>query len=122
MRTLKAMTIMLATGFAAASIAAAADVAGMGGVLVYKQQQTVADTSMDPGATTVGQFFSDFPQGAPGRVPMVPTKEVGILKVRLTNGKQVEVIQDWEDSRDLTVGDKVSIKQVDGKDKVVHAK
>lgn len=122
MHTLKAMTVLLATVFAAASIATAAGATDMEGLLIYKRQQTVADTSMDPGATTVGQFFRDYPRGAPERLPMVPTKEVEMLKVRLANGKRVEVMQDWEDSRDLAVGDKVSIKRVDGKDKVVRAK
>ncbi|HSY26722.1 MAG TPA: hypothetical protein VK832_04420 [Burkholderiaceae bacterium] len=121
MRTLNSLAIAILTSFVAISATWAADEASVSGVLLNKHQQTVADTDMDPKATTVGQFFHDYPRGAPGRVPMVPTKEVVTLKVRKANGVQVEIVQDLEDSKDLAVGDKVSIEQVDGKDRVVTA-
>jgi len=103
----------------ATSLAFAADGATQDGVLIYKHQQTIADTDMDPGATTVGQFFHDYPRGAPMRTPMVPKKEVVMLRVRKANGEHVEIMQDLDDSKALSVGDKVQIEQVDGKDRVV---
>jgi hypothetical protein len=121
MRNLNSLAILILTSFIAVSATWAADEASVSGVLLNKHQQTVADTDMDPTATTVGQFFHDYPHGAPGRVPMVPTKEVVTLKVRKANGDQVEIIQDLEDSRNLMVGDKVLIEQVEGKNRVVAA-
>ena len=124
MRTLNSMasmTILALTGFIAISAAWAADETSVSGVLVDKHQQTVADTDMDPKATNVGQFFHDYPRGAPGRLPMVPTKEVVTLKVRKANGAQVEIMQDLEDSKNLTVGDNVLIEKIDGKNRVVMA-
>lgn|GEM_PF-3077853 len=103
----------------ASSLALAADGATEDGVLIYKHQQTIADTDMDPGATTVGQFFHDFPRGAPMRTAMVPKKEVVMLRVRKANGDRVEIMQDLDDSKNLSVGDKVLIQQVDGKDRVL---
>lgn len=109
---------MLAT---MASVAMAVDSATEDGVLIYKHQQTVADTDMDPGATTVGQFFHDYPRGAPLRTPMVPKKEVVVLRVRKTSGEHVEIMQDLDDSKNLSIGDKVLIEQIDGKDRVIPA-
>jgi hypothetical protein len=120
MRTVKFLA-MLTLASITAIPAFAADETGDSGVLIYKRQQTVADTGKDPAATSVGQFFHDFPPGAPGRVPMVPTKEVAVLKVRKANGDKVEILQDWSDSRKLTVGDKVMIEKIDGETRVVSA-
>jgi hypothetical protein len=122
MRTLTLAAMIVVASLAVSTIAAAVDVAGVSGVLVYKHQVTIADTSMDPAATTVGQFFHDFPRGAPGRLPMVPTKEAVTLRVRKDNGEKVEVMQDLDDSKNLSVGDRVFIEQVEGKDRVVTAK
>jgi hypothetical protein len=117
--------IILASAFtifaAEVPIAMAADAATEDGVLIYKHQQTVADFDMDPGATTVGQFFHDYPRGAPLRTPMVPKKEVVMLRVRKANGEHVEIMQDLDDSKNLSVGDKVQIEQLDGKDRVIPA-
>lgn len=121
MRTLHKIILASAcAAFASASTSAmAADDTKTEGVLIYKHETTVADTAMDPGATTVGQFFHDYPRGAPMRTPMVPKKEAMMLRVRKTNGERVEILQDEDDSRGLSVGDKVMIEQVDGKDRVV---
>ena len=100
--------------------AIASDSASFSGVLVHKNQQTVVDTSTNPSATTVGEFFRNIPRGAPGRMPMMPTKEVAILKVRKADGEKIEIQQDWNDSRNLTVGDDVLVKQVDGVARVVR--
>jgi hypothetical protein len=121
MRNLKFKLIAILASFAALTAAIAADNADVGGTLIYKHQLTVTDTSRDPAATTVGQFFHDFPRGAPGRLPMVPTKEVAILKVRKANGEKIEIQQNWDDSRDLTVGDQVKIEQVDGEPRVFNS-
>jgi hypothetical protein len=119
MRILNSLIILVLTSFVAISATWAADEASVSGVLLNKHQQTVADTDMDPSATTVGQFFHDYPRGAPGRVPMVPTKEVVTLKVRKANGVEVEIMQDLQDSKNLAVGDKVLIEKVEGKNRVV---
>jgi phosphate-selective porin len=122
MRTLSKLILASACAVittAASFAATAADSAAIDGVLIYKHQQTVANTDMDPGATTVGQFFHDYPRGAPLRAPMVPKKEVVMLRVRKANGEHVEIMQDLDDSKNLSVGDKVLIEQVDGKDRVV---
>jgi outer membrane lipoprotein SlyB len=42
-----------------------------------------------------------------------------MLRVRKANGEHVEIMQDLDDSKNLSVGDKVLIEQVDGKDRVV---
>jgi hypothetical protein len=118
MRIVKFLAMLTLASFTAAS-ALATDEASVTGVLIYKRQQTVADTSKDPAATTLGQFFRDSPGAAPGRVPMVPTKEVAVLKIRKANGDKIEILQDWADSRKLTVGDKVLIEKIDGETRVV---
>lgn len=119
MRTLH--SVILASACALfATTAFAADTTPTDGILIYKHQQTVADTDSDLKATNVGQFFHDYPRGGPERIGMVPTKEVVTLRVRKANGEHVEIIQDLTDSKNLFVGDKVIIEQVDGKDKVTH--
>jgi hypothetical protein len=120
MRTVKFLAILTLASFAATS-ALATDEASVTGVLIYKRQQTVADTGADPAATTVGQFFRDSPPGAPGRLPMIPTKEVAVLKIRKSNGYEIQILQDWRDSRTLSVGDKVSIETIDGETRVISA-
>jgi hypothetical protein len=119
MRTFPSL-ILLALCSMAFTSAIASDSASFSGVLVHKNQQTVVDTSTNPSATTVGEFFRNIPRGAPGRMPMMPTKEVAILKVRKADGEKIEIQQDWNDSRNLTVGDDVLVKQVDGVARVVR--
>jgi len=92
------------------------------GTLTGKHQLDVADNSGDPSAMTVGEFMRDYPRGAPTRMRMFPTKPVMELTIRIDDGKHVKIVQDLDDSRDLEIGNKVSIDTIDGKRKVVAIK
>ncbi len=98
---------------AAAPAAAAAGAAVTRGIIVTRREYEAADLAAVPGATSLDDYFSRFPAGAPMRTPMIPQRHMAEFTVKTDDGREVQVNQ--ETAPDLKVGARVQVGTAAGK-------